>query len=140
MNRTVKDPSKLIPKIDPPKLNPKSQPKGGPFTKKMFGIFFLSGLEFSPESNGGPPRLQIGLGKKIQTIFGSSFFLNIFHQNFHYDFFQNLFSHSRSRISPRIEWWYSQAPNRPREEDTDDFRFPTFRVRENSSIVPKKEN
>ena len=42
-------------------------------------------------------------------------------------FFQNLFSHSRSRIFTRIEWWYSQAPNRPREEDTDDFRFLTFR-------------
>ena len=39
-------------------------------------------------------------------------------------FFQNLFSHSRSRIFTRIEWWYSQAPNRSREEDTDDFRFP----------------
>ena len=56
-------------------------------------------------------------------------FINIFHgscllQNFHYDFFQNLFSHSRSRIFTRIEWWYSQAPNRSREEDTDDFRFP----------------
>ena len=38
-------------------------------------------------------------------------------------FFQNLFSHSRSRIFTRIEWWYSQAPNRSREEDTDDFRF-----------------
>ena len=41
-------------------------------------------------------------------------------------FFQNLFSHSRSRIFTRIEWWYSQAPNRSREEDTDDFRFPGF--------------
>ena len=39
-------------------------------------------------------------------------------------FFQNLFSHSRSRIFTRIEWWYSEAPNRSREEDTDDFRFP----------------
>ena len=66
--------------------------------------------------------------------------INNFHENFYHHFFiklfsskfslrfffQNLFSHSRSRIFTRIEWWYSQAPNRPREEDTDDFRFLTF--------------
>ncbi len=60
-----------------------------------------------------------------------------FHENFHKHFSWKLFAskfslrffsriYSRSRIFTRIEWWYSQAPNRPREEDTDDFRFPTF--------------
>ena len=33
--------------------------------------FRIAGQEFSPGSNGGTPRLQIGLGKKIQTIFDS---------------------------------------------------------------------
>ena len=33
--------------------------------------FRIAGQEFSPGSNGGTPRLQIDLGKKIQTIFDS---------------------------------------------------------------------
>ena len=38
----------------------------------FFRICFpIAGQEFSPGSNGGTPRLQIGLGKKIQTIFDS---------------------------------------------------------------------
>ena len=38
----------------------------------FFRIFFrIAGHEFSPGSNGGTPRLQIDLGKKIQTIFDS---------------------------------------------------------------------
>ena len=51
-------------------------------------FFPIVGQEFSPGSNGGTPRLQIGLGKKIQTIFDSSTFFiklskskNVFQKN-----------------------------------------------------------
>ena len=46
------------------------------FFKIFITIFFricfpIADQEFSPGSNGGTPRLQIDLGKKIQTIFDS---------------------------------------------------------------------